>query len=167
MIGPGKIAVVGIGNILLGDEGVGVHVLNELRDRYCFPDGVELIDGGTMGLDLLPFIEGRQRVIFIDAVDFGAEAGAVGELRGGEIPERLSSKLSVHQIALPEMLSAGRLLGTLPEEICLVGIQPKSIDPGFGLSPEIEAKVDELMARVVRKLSEWGIEVRSKVHEGS
>ena len=151
------IAVVGIGNILLSDDGVGVLVLNELKSRYKkLPGSVELIDGGTMGLDLLPFIEGKERVIFIDAVDFKAEPGTVGELNNSEIPHYFSSKLSVHQIALPDMIAAGQLLGTIPEEMCLIGIQPKTIETGYGLSPEIQGQVDALIEKVIKKLSGWG-----------
>jgi len=108
-----SIAVVGIGNILLSDDGVGVHLLNELEAKYNFPDCVELIDGGTMGLDLLPFLEGKDRIVFIDAVNFKEKAGFIGELINGEIPQFFSTKLSVHQIALPDMLATGRFLGTL------------------------------------------------------
>ena len=151
------IAVVGIGNILLSDDGVGVLVLNELKSRYeKLPGNVELIDGGTMGLDLLPFIEGKARVIFIDAVDFKAEPGTVGELNNSEIPHYFSSKLSVHQIALPDMIAAGQLLGTIPEEMCLIGIQPETIETGYGLSPEIQRQVDTLIEKVINKLNDWG-----------
>ncbi|HEC98670.1 MAG TPA: hydrogenase maturation protease [Nitrospirae bacterium] len=152
------IAVVGIGNILLSDDGVGVLVLNELKSRYKkLPGNVELIDGGTMGLDLLPFIEGKERVIFIDAVDFKAKPGTIGELNNSEIPHYFSSKLSVHQIALPDMIAAGQLLGTIPEEMCLIGIQPGTIETGYGLSPEIQRQVDVLIEKVINKLSGWGV----------
>jgi hydrogenase maturation protease len=151
------IAVVGIGNILLSDDGVGVYTLNKLKKSYNLPGNVELIDGGTMGLDLLPFIEGKERVIFIDAVDFKAKPGTIGELNNSEIPNYFSSKLSVHQIALPDMIAAGQLLGTIPEEMCLIGIQPGTIETGYGLSPEIQRQVDGLIEKVINKLSGWGV----------
>lgn len=155
-----KIAVVGIGNVLLTDEGVGIFVLNELKERFQFPDVVELIDGGTMGLDLLPFIEGKEKVLFIDAVDFREKPGTTGELNNGEIPRYFVSKLSVHQIALPDMLAAGNILGTLPEEMCLIGIQPESMKTGYGLSPLISRKINTLIEMVITKLAEWGIAVK-------
>ncbi|HEB74729.1 MAG TPA: hydrogenase maturation protease [Nitrospirae bacterium] len=150
-------AVIGIGNVLLGDDGVGVHVVEELKRRYQHAGDVELIDGGTMGLDLLPFMEGKRRVLFIDAVDFKAEPGTIGELNNSEIPGYFSSKLSAHQIALPDLLAAGDLLGMVPEEMCLIGIQPCTIETRYGLSPEVEGQVDDLIARVVNKLSGWGV----------
>ncbi len=148
--------------MLLGDDGVGVHVLGELERRYVFHPEVDLIDGGTMGLDLLPFVEGKDRLVFIDAVDFRAEPGTVGELNNGEIPDCFSSRLSVHQIALPDMIAAGRLLGIMPEEMCLIGIQPRSIETGYGLSPEIGAKVDLLISMVIDRLHGWGVTVEAK-----
>jgi len=154
-----NIAVVGIGNLLLSDDGVGVHVLHELEKRYNFPGCVELIDGGTMGLDLLPFLEGKDSIVFIDAVNFKKKAGFIGELINGEIPKFFSTKLSVHQIALPDMLATGRFLGTLTEDMCLIGIQPDNIETGYGLTPEIQVKSEELISRVVHKLSAWGADV--------
>lgn len=160
-----NVAVVGIGNVLLSDEGVGVHVLNKLKDSYLFPENVELIDAGTIGLDLLPFIEGKERVLFIDAVNFKSKPGTIGELNNGEIPEYFSSnKLSVHQISLPDTLAAGRLLGTIPEVMSLIGIQPDNIDTGYGLSPKIQDKFEFLILKVLDKLSEWGVNVKLKVN---
>ncbi len=156
------LSVCGIGNVLLSDEGVGVHVLNDLRRRYVFPDNVELIDGGTMGLDLLPFIEGKAKVLFIDAANFNSEPGTIKELKNDEIPSFFSSKLSVHQIGLPDMLAASKIMGNLPEEMCLIGIQPKKIETGYGLSNEIKEKIDELISRIISRLLYWGVKVRSQ-----
>ena len=80
------IAVFGIGNILLSDDGVGVHVLNRLQVEYDLPGYVELIDGGTKGLDLLPLLEDRDKVIFIDAANFKKDPGTIGEVKGDDIP---------------------------------------------------------------------------------
>ncbi len=151
------IALIGIGNILMTDDGVGVHALNALAERYRFPPEVQLIDGGTMGLDLLPFVEGKKRVLFIDAANLEEDPGTIGELNNGEIPEFFATKLSVHQIALPDMLAAGRFLGTLPGTLCLIGIQPASTKSGYGLTPPVQGSFDLLLARVLEKLSEWGV----------
>ncbi len=157
-----KIAVFGIGNILLKDEGVGVHVLNELKSRYDFPDYVTWIDGGTMGLDLLPFFEGHDKVLIIDAAHFHSEPGTIGMLIGDEIPQFLSSKLSVHQIGLPDMLCASNLMEVTPKEIRLIGIQPDSIETGYGLTLTIQSKMDEIIRMVLLQLKEWGVEVKIK-----
>ncbi len=152
-----NIAILGIGNILLSDEGIGVHAINKLKDQCKFPENVRLIDGGTMGLDLLPFFEGNDKVLIIDAVDFKKEPGTIDIIEGGKIPSFLTSKLSVHQIGLPDMLFAARLMEITPHEMCLIGIQPKSMDTGTELSEEIKTKLEPLLDRVIQKLKEWGI----------
>jgi len=155
-----NIAVFGIGNILLSDDGVGVHAINKLKNEYEFPSSVELIDGGTKGLDLLPLLEGRDKVLFVDAANFKKEPGTVDTVIGDKIPGFLSQKLSVHQIGLPDMLFAARLMGITPPEMCLIGIQPKSMETGTELSEAVSIKMKDLVEKVLQKLKEWGIDVR-------
>lgn len=156
------IVVVGIGNTLMSDDGAGVFAVEELLNRYIFPDNVELLDGGTKGLELLPFIEGKRKLLFIDAVNFNKEPGATGELTKDEIPDYFVTKLSVHQIALPDLIGAGKLLGTLPDEFHLIGIQPERIDIGHGMTNAVKEGFEELLSKVIEKLDEWGIRVSPK-----
>ncbi len=157
-----NIAVFGIGNILLSDDGVGVHVINRLKNEYDFPQNVELIDGGTKGLDLLPLFENRDRVLIVDAANFKKEPGTIDTIEGEKIPAFLSSKLSVHQIGLPDMLFAAKLMEIMPPEMCLVGIQPRSMETSIELSDPVKSGFDELVARVLEKLGEWGIKAVPK-----
>ncbi len=159
-----KIAVLGIGNILLQDEGAGVRAVEALKEKYIFPENVELIDGGTMGLDLLPFIEGKDRVLIIDAVDFKEKAGTIKTIEHNNIPAFLNTKLSVHQIGVPDMIYAARFMGIAPPEMCLIGIQPNNIDTGLEMSQEIKVKINELLEVVCDKLNEWGVEIKNKEH---
>lgn len=152
-----KILVLGIGNILLSDDGVGVHIVNKLKDEYAFPDNVTLIDGGTKGLDLLPLLEGRDKVLLVDAANFKKEPGTIDTVIGDNIPAFLSQKLSVHQIGIPDMLFAARLMGITPPEMCLIGIQPKSMETSTDMSEEIKGKFDDLYVKVLEKLREWGV----------
>lgn len=154
-----NIAVFGIGNILLSDDGVGVHAINRLQSDYEFPDTVELIDGGTKGLDLMPLFEGRDKILIIDAANFKKEPGTIDTIEGDKIPGFLSTKLSVHHIGLPDMLFVARLTGVTPREMCLIGIQPKSMETGTGLSDEVRKRFDFLIEKVLLKLKEWGVEV--------
>ncbi len=151
--------ILGVGNLLTGDDGIGVHVIRELIRRYRFPDNVRLIDGGTMGLDLLPFIEDIDRLIIIDAVDLKKPPGAIEIINGNSLPAILSSKLSVHQIGLSDLFFVMRMKELPLKEICLIGIQPKSMETGTELSEEIKAKIDTLINHTLNKLMEWGIEV--------
>ncbi|NOX20312.1 MAG: hydrogenase maturation protease [Nitrospirae bacterium] len=156
-----RIGIVGIGNTLMRDDGIGVFALQELQRRYRFPERVELIDGGTKGLELLPYLEDKSRLLFIDAVNFGKEPGYIGEIDKDRVAEYFNTKLSVHQIALPDMLGAGRLLGTLTEDIYLIGIQPESIEMGYGLTETLKGHLDRFLDTIVNKLKEWGVDVFS------
>jgi hydrogenase maturation protease len=156
------IAVFGIGNILLSDDGVGVHALNRLKEEYDFPGYVELIDGGTKGLDLLPLLEDRDKVLIIDAANFKKEPGTIDEVDGDNIPAFLSSKLSVHQIGLPDMLFAAKLMNILPPEMCLIGIQPESMETSTEMSDVVSRGVDPLLEKILNKLKDWGVEAVKK-----
>ena len=152
-----EILLLGIGNILLRDEGIGVHTVNKIKERYTFEPEIDIIDGGTKGLDLLPLFEGRKKVLIVDAVDWGNKPGSISILRNGEIPARLHSKLSVHHIGLGEVLLAAQMLNIMPEEICLVGIQPGSIDTGIDMTPEVNSKMEDLISTVIDILRDWGV----------
>lgn len=152
-----NIAVLGLGNILLQDEGVGVHAVERLRKDYIFPKNVRLIDGGTMGLDLLSFIEGMDKILIIDAVNIKKEPGTICIIEDEDIPSFLSAKLSVHQIAFPDVLSALKLMGTLPAKMTLIGIQPETIETGLGMSETVNKNFDKLVNTVKEKLNEWGV----------
>jgi len=148
---------------LLSDEGAGVHAVRALRERYAFPDSVEIIDGGTMGLDLLPFIEGADRLLIVDAVDFKSPPGTVRVVEGRDIKAFLDTKFSVHQIGLPDMLFAAAFSGVAPPEICLVGVQPERIETGLDMSDTLRGKLDEVLDAVVDRLELWGVEVERDV----
>jgi hydrogenase maturation protease len=151
------ISVIGLGNILMQDEGVGVHAVNRFRERYRVPDFVEIVDGGTCGLDLMPVIEGRKKVLIVDAVNFDQEPGYVGQLVNDEIPARFSTKASLHHLGLMDVLSIVRLADAMPEEICLIGIQPKTIELGLDMTREMWDKLDMLVEKTVAKLNEWNV----------
>jgi len=153
-----NIAVFGIGNILLCDDGVGVHAVNKLISEYQFSGNVEFIDGGTKGLDLLPLLENRDKVLIIDAANFRKEPGTIDSVEGDKIPSFLSSKLSVHQIGLPDMLFAARLMEIMPAEMCLIGIQPLSMETAAEMSDVISGKMEAVISKVLDKLKEWGVE---------
>ncbi len=151
----GTIAVIGLGNILLQDEGVGIHALRYLEEHYLLPSEVELVDGGTMGLDLLPYLEGREKVLLLDAVDFGREPGYIGLLTQGEIPAFLGQKDSLHHLGLADVLAVAHLSGSLPEALYLLGIQPAVIATGLELSPLLQTRLPQLVAEIVRLLQSW------------
>jgi hydrogenase maturation protease len=154
----GRISVLGIGNILLSDEGVGVHAVNAIKKKYVFTPEIEIMDGGTMGLDLLPVFQTHDKIIIIDAVDFKKEPGHVGAIEGNNIPAVLNTKLSVHHIGFSDLLFAAKLMRETPLEVYLVGIQPKSFDIGLDMTEEIRVKLDSIIDLAIQKLKEWNVE---------
>ncbi len=152
-----SVTVIGLGNILMQDEGVGVHAVRAILEGYEVPAGLEIIDGGTFALDLLPYIEGRDRVMFVDAVNFGREPDFIKVLEGREIPALFGMKGSLHHLGLMDVLAAAQLLDVAPQEICLIGIQPQSIDVGLKLTEVIQDKMELLLAQIIAKLQDWKI----------
>ena len=155
-------AVLGLGNILLKDEGIGVHIVNAIKGRYVLPPDVEVIDGGTLGLDLLPLIENRDNILFVDAVDFGKEPGYTGVIDGDAIPSTLMAKMSVHHIGLSDVLFAAKLLDIKPSKLRLIGIQPQSLEVGLEMTECISGKMDQIIDLVIQTLKEWNIECVSR-----
>jgi hydrogenase maturation protease len=153
-----KITLLGLGSILMRDDGVGVHAVKALQERFEAPPELDIVDGGTAGLDLLPFLEGRDRVLFVDAVDFGQEPGFIGELVNDDIPAFFSKdKGSLHHLGLTDVLATARLLNIVPEEICLIGIQPQGIEMGLELTEVLQQKLDLLVTRIIDKLRDWDV----------
>jgi hydrogenase maturation protease len=152
-----RCVVMGLGNMLMTDDGLGLAALERLRAGWALPDDVELVDGGTWGMQLLPTIESTDRLLLIDAINLGAEPGTTIVLRNEEIPRYFAVKLSPHQIDLRETLAVAELRGTLPREVVAVGLQPAVVEMGTALSPTLAARMDALMDAVAGELARWGI----------
>jgi len=152
----GRTLVIGLGNPLMTDDGIGLAALERLESEWEIPAEVERVDGGTWGLRLLPEIEDAGRVLLIDAVDVGRPAGEVVVLELDEIPRFLSAKLSPHQVGVRDVLALAALRGRLPAETVAMGIQPARIEMGTEISDEARASLDELVGRVVERLADWG-----------
>jgi hydrogenase maturation protease len=157
-----KILVLGLGNILLHDEGIGVRVIEQLRARYTFPDDVIVLDGGTLGLDLLAYIEEASHLVIVDAVNAGKEPGTLVRLVNDEIPAFLGPKVSPHQVGLQDLLALARLRGHFPTEVVLWGVQIEQLEPGLTLSPKVAAQIDPLCLRVIEELARWSIAAKQK-----
>ncbi len=155
MSGRAETLVVGVGNELLGDEGVGVHVARALRGR-ALCDGVEVLDGGTTGFELLPWFEGRERVILVDAIRTRAEPGAIYHIPAEEVAGFLPAPSSAHESDLGELIRAALALDPAPE-VRIVGVVPESLDRfSLELSPclrrRFEAIVEAILDEVARPL---------------
>ena len=159
MTGPAvknSVCVIGLGNILLRDDAVGVVAAEAIKERYRFDGQVDVLDGGTAGFDLLPVIEGYNRWLFVDAIDAGEPPGTVMIVEGDALPPFLAGQVSVHHVGLSDLLFAARMAGSLPAGVCLAGIQPESVDIGTEMTDTLKTGLDLLAATVLRRLQEWG-----------
>ncbi len=137
-----QVTVLGIGNPIMGDDGIGLAILDGVRAELADPR-VQSVDGGTSGMELLPVIEDAPRLLVLDAVAGGEPPGTVLHLDGDQLPRLLAAKLSPHQVGLLDLLAAARLLGTEPEQVDVVGIVPASVDLRVALSDQVEEAVPE------------------------
>ena len=142
------IVVIGIGNLLMGDDGVGVHAVRQLSADGPQPGDVRLVDGGTLGLDLLPLVADAGALVLIDAVDMGLRPGTVRVLHGAEMHGALGGHISPHQVGLGDLLAVGRLTDSLPQQLALVAIQPAAVDVGLELSEACAAALPGALAAV-------------------
>ena len=147
-----RILVLGVGNILFSDEGVGVRVVEELEQHFRVPGNVTLLDGGTLGIRLLGPMAESDYLIVVDAIRHGGEPGTIYRLAGPEIPERIRAKNSLHQLDLLESLTLCSALGNVPESVIL-GVEPEDMETmSLELTPTVRARVPELVERVCREL---------------
>ena len=157
-----SVLVLGIGNLVMCDDGVGVRVVQELQRSYCFPENVKVVDGGTLGLDLLPMLENVTHLILVDAVETGEKAGTLIRLSGAELPVVLATKLSPHQMGLKDLLAVSELMGHSPREMVLIGVQPGCIEMGVEMTSDVDARLDEMIAKVLSELERFGVNVVKK-----
>lgn len=150
-----RTVVIGLGNPLMGDDGVGLAALARLRDDWEL-DGVELVDGATWGLALLPVIEDAERLVLLDAIAAHGQPGDVIELARDRLPIYLSRKLSPHQVDMRDALAVAELRGRLPNDIVALGIQPAVIALGTELSDVVAGRLDALVRAVIARLERWG-----------
>jgi hydrogenase maturation protease len=148
--------VIGVGNPLMGDDGLGLAVLDRLRAEWHLPDDVDLVDGGTWGMNLLPVIEDAERVLLIDAIEIGAAPGTEVILPHDRLPRYLATKISPHEVDLRDVLALAELRGTLPEYTTAIGLQPERIELSEELSAVVQDGLDHLVATAVGILAEWG-----------
>ncbi len=154
-----RAVVLGIGNIILTDEGVGVRAVEALEKSYQLPESVMAIDGGTSGMELLDDLSGLDLLVVLDTIVAGKEPGTVISLTGDQVQVFFRKKMSPHQIGLCDVLASLELLGTLPKEVMVFGVQPLSLELGMDLSPVVAERVPELVELAVAALEARGVAV--------
>ena len=158
---PERVLVLGIGNVLWADEGFGVRCVERMAETHALPANVRLLDGGTQGLYLLPFLEEAEALIVFDAVDFGFTPGTLVTMRDDDVPAFMGAKkMSLHQTGFQDVIATAQLMGYCPSRMTLIGCQPVELeDYGGSLRPAVAGQIDFALAEAVRELRAWGIEV--------
>ena len=144
--------ILGIGNILLRDEGIGPHVIDKLKG-IKLPDYVELLDGGTGGADLLDFICNRQKLIVVDAIQTDIEPGSIMRLTTDDLAADSRQSISLHEFGLLETLTMAKQLDCEPREVIIIGVKPKNITPGVEISDEVSSVVPNILESILDELS--------------
>jgi hydrogenase maturation protease len=147
--------ILGLGNTLNRDEGLGVHALKLLETQLDLPAEVEVLDGGTLGLNLLPLVEECSHLLLLDATNAGQPAGTLIELQRDQIPLYSGVKMSEHQITFQEVLGLAKVRGRLPEQLHLIGVQPADLGIGTELSPIVAARLPDMIERTRAVLQDW------------
>jgi hydrogenase maturation protease len=140
----------------MGDDGLGLVALEQLRGGWRFDPAPTLVDGGTWGMNLLHDIEDAERVLLIDAINADAPPGTLIALQREDLPRFFAMKLSPHQIDMKEVLAVAELRGTLPDRTVAIGLQPERVELSTELSEVVRDGVPSLVARIIRQLEEWG-----------
>jgi hydrogenase maturation protease len=154
---PASAMLIGLGNLILGDEGVGVHAMRRLEAEYAFQPTVELVDGGTSGLDLLPLLKDQRRLLLIDALASDAAPGTTRVIRNHEIRTALTEKVSLHHLGIADLLALAELLDYAPAEIVLIGIVPERMEMELALSGCLRQRMPKIIETAIGILAEWGI----------
>ena len=150
----GKTVVIGVGNLLLGDEGVGIHAVRELKKK-ALPSGVEVLDAGVAGIGLLDLFQGAEKVLLIDAADMNRVPGTVVRFTPDDIQSHAESpKFSAHDVGLLEVLQLAKALSQSPPQVVIVGVQPREISWGMDLTPEIQAALPKVVEAVLKEIKQ-------------
>jgi len=151
-----RLLVLGLGNVLCGDDGVGPAAVAELARRFVTPEGARVVDGGTLGLALLPLLADAEQVLLIDSVQTGEKPGTLVRLDGDDVTPAVRSRLSVHQVGVADLLDGLRLCGHWPRRLGLVGVVPATLELRLGRSPVVERRMPDLVAALIQEAARWG-----------
>ncbi len=158
-----RIVVLGVGNILLSDEGIGVRAVEKLQQDYELPPEVVVIDGGTTGMEMLEDLSNADHIIIVDAVRSGKTPASIIRLADEQVPVFFKTKLSPHQIGLSDVLATLEFIGEQPGGVTVIGVEPVSLETGMALTPQVEARLPELTDLVATELRELGVVVRNNL----
>ena len=152
-----EITVLGIGNIILSDEGFGVRVVEYLQNNFTFSDNVSLIDGGTLGIELTEFITGTKKLLIIDSIDGDKPAGTIFHLKDDEVRVHFNEKISAHEIGIQDVLTMLEITGREIPEVVVIGAQPFSLEAGVELTPQMKKLLPIVADKALEILKIWNV----------
>lgn len=157
-----RVVILGVGNLLLSDEGLGPKAVEIIQRDYVLPPEVEVVDGGVSGMELLDFVAGVDHLIIIDAIRAGQGAGQVVRLTDEQIPKVFRLKLSPHHVGLSDVFAAARLTGEEPKTMVAVGIEPVSLELSMELTPAVAGKLAQIVDMALHEVRALGLDVTRK-----
>jgi hydrogenase maturation protease len=162
-----SLLILGLGNLLCRDDGLGAFVAQEIAGTRIVPEGVRVLDGGTLGLALLPYLEDAERAVLVDAIQTDDAAGTFVRLEGDEVGPAVAARLSVHQVGVSDLIEAARWRDRIPPTLVLLGLVPETTDLGVGLSPAVLAGMPALVERVCEEAARLGFPLLKKAGDES
>lgn len=160
--GDNEIVLLGVGNILLTDEGLGVHVVKELKESFIFTPAISIIDGGTMGMELLTYMRGMKKILLVDAINGGDAPGTIYEFPHKELEQYFTEHISVHEVGMQDILRIRAIQEDPLEDAVVIGVEPESLEIGFEPSEPVQCALPEVKKRVLNVLREWGVTAEPK-----
>ena len=155
------VTVLGVGNILLQDEGFGVRVIEEMTRRFSFPPYVQVLDGGTLGMELLRFLDGTEKLILVDAIAGGQPPGTLYQFYNDEVTAYFKEKVSAHELGIQDVLAVLGVLEQPISEMAVLGVEPESLAVSLDLTDTVAAQVDAIIELIINQLEAWQVEVTS------
>lgn len=157
-----RIVVLGVGNILLTDEGVGVYAVEKLQQDYALPPEVTVIDGGTCGMEMLEDLAGADHLLIVDAVRSGQAPATLIRIANEDVPVFFKTKLSPHQIGLSDVLATLVLTNEAPGATTVIGVEPVSLETRLGLSPQVAAQLPRVVEILANELQALGLAIEKR-----
>jgi len=159
--------ILGLGNLLCSDDGVGAVAAQVIAGTRSVPEGVQVLDGGTLGLALLPYLEDAEQAILVDAIEIDAPPGTLVRLEGDEVGPAVATRLSVHQVGVADLIEAARWRGRIPPTLVLLGVVPETTELGVDLSPRVQAALPALLESVCEESRRLGFPLPPRTSAGS
>jgi len=152
-----EVTILGIGNIILRDEGFGVRVAEYLDKHFVFPDSVQIVDGGTLGIELTQYVTGTEKLLVIDSINGGAEPGTTFRFHNDDVMEHFQDKLSAHEVGIQDVLGLLTVTGHKIPDVVVIGAQPYDVEAGVELSKGMMKLLPQMVEQALEELKKWGI----------